>query len=192
MNRKGFVFIETIIVTALLLSALMLIYSSFISTNNTETRRLRYDDPVKLYETFYIKKYLESFDLSAVKANATSKKYAVIYRSEQEIFGNSFLAEKTFFEKLYERTNIENIYLFPYNVSDMVTLCDGTDANQYPTICTNNNLVSYLRTLDISTITNDQSYRLVIEYAQQLNGEKCSSGTSKDCFYFYSSVKVAE
>ena len=52
MNKKGFVFIETIVVTAILLASLVLVYSLFVSSNNNETRRLRYDDMNKLYETY--------------------------------------------------------------------------------------------------------------------------------------------
>ena len=55
MNKKGFIFIETIIVTAVVLASLMLVYSLYISSIASENRRLRYDDTAKLYETFYKK-----------------------------------------------------------------------------------------------------------------------------------------
>ena len=67
MNKKGFVFVETIIVTAIILASLMLVYSLFVASNNNEKKRLRYDDPAKLYETFYVKNYLESFYLDTLK-----------------------------------------------------------------------------------------------------------------------------
>ena len=68
MNKKGFIFVETIIVIAILLSSLMLIYSLYASSVSNENIRLRYDDTAKLYEAFYLRKYLESFNLDALKA----------------------------------------------------------------------------------------------------------------------------
>ena len=56
-NNKGFVFVETIVVTSILLASLILVYSLYVSSNNNETRRLRYDDVNRLYETYYLKQY---------------------------------------------------------------------------------------------------------------------------------------
>ena len=69
MKKNGFVFIETIVVTGFLITSLMILYTLFVATNNRETRKLRYDDPPKIYETYYLYRYLESFKLSDLVDN---------------------------------------------------------------------------------------------------------------------------
>ena len=182
MNKRGFIFIETIIVTAVLLASLMLVYSLYVSSLSAETIRIRYDDPVKLYETFYVKKYLESFDLDLLKDRIDAgEPYQMIYRGQNDIFGASYTAEKIFFENLWMELNIKSIILLPYNVSTIVK-CTSSNATA---ICSNTSLLGYLKTLDDGE-TN--SYRLVIEYAIDASGNSCTSNIG--CFYYYASVKV--
>ena len=114
MNKKGFIFIETIIVIAILLSSLMLIYSLYANSVSSENIRLRYDDPAKLYETFYVRKYLESFDLDVLKQRiADGEPYQMIYRSQSDIFGNSYANERNFFENIWMNLHIQTILVSP-------------------------------------------------------------------------------
>lgn len=181
---------ETILVTAILLASLMLVYSLFIASNNTETRRLRYDDPVKLYQTFYIKKYLESFELDTIKKKINSDTpVQMLYRSQNDLFGSAFNGEKNFFENLWANLHIQTIVLLPYDVTS-ISECDMSGkSSSYRTnvssLCSNTNLVSYLKTLDNETTAG---YRLVIEYQTNLAGEACS--TTNNCFSFYANVRV--
>lgn len=182
MNKKGFVFIETIIVIAVLLASLMLIYSLYVNSLSLETVRLRYDDPAKLYETFYIRKYLESFNLDDLKRKIEDgEPYQMIYRGQSEVFGNSYNNEKIFFENLWMELNIKTIILLPYNVSELVKC----NASNTVAICSNANLLNYLKTLDDG---DENDFRLVIEYSSTLGGDACA--TTNGCFYNYSSVKI--
>ena len=182
MNRKGFVFVETIIVIAIMLSSLMLIYSLYASSVSNENIRLRYDDTAKLYETFYLKKYLESFDLDALKARINDgSPYQMVYRSQGEVFGSSYTNEKIFLENMWMDLHIESIILFASDLSD-VTSCDRNDVAM---ICTNTSLLNYLKSLDD---LEDGTYRLVIEFAMNEDGQTCTSPIG--CYYYYSSVKV--
>ena len=96
MNKKGFVFVETIIVTAILLASLMLVYSLFVSNKNDENKRLRYDNTEKLYETYYLKQYFDSFDLSTVTSKITSTSpYQYIFRGQSDVFGNQYTTVRT-------------------------------------------------------------------------------------------------
>ena len=180
MNKKGFIFIETIIVTAVVLASLMLVYSLYISSIASENRRLRYNDTAKLYETFYVRKYLESFNLTDLTVNQTVD-YKMIYRSQSDIFGGEYNNEKLFFENLWMELNIHSIILIPYNVSTLVE-CTSSKTTA---ICSNSSLLGYLRTLDDG---DENAYRLVVEYATDASGNSCTSNIG--CFYYYASVKV--
>ena len=179
MNKKGFIFIETIIVTAVVLASLMLVYSLYISSIASENRRLRYNDTAKLYETFYVRKYLESFNLTDLTVNQTVD-YKMIYRSQSDIFGGEYNNEKLFFENLWMELNIQTMVVMRSNFS-----CEN---NTSGVVCSNANLASYLNSLDIPESV-DGSYRLVIEYAVDQEGNSCTS--SAGCFYSYWNILLS-
>lgn len=181
MNKKGFVFIETIVVTCVLLASLMVIYALYVTTLNNENRRLKYDDPAKLYETYYVKKYLDSFDLSILKNKIKNGSFfEVIYQGRSDIFGKSYVEESLFFDNMWRKLHIENIYFLPSDVSRIIQCNNSSLA----TICTNNNLVTYLKSIDNGEAN---TYFMVVEYAMARNGGNC---TKTECFYYYSHVMV--
>jgi len=181
-KKSGFVFVETIVVTVVVLASLMVVYSLYVSSMVSETRRLRYDDVSKLYETYYIKKYLESFDLDYLKAKINEgSPYEMIYRSRSDIFGTYYREEGKFFEHLWSELGINNIYIVSHKISNILECSSGLSA-----ICSNKNLLNYLRTLDEGA---ENTYYLIVEYATAMNGGTC---TPSDCFYFYGNIVVGE
>ena len=64
-NKKGFVFVETIIVIAVLITSLLYLYSTYIALSNNEKARLLYDDVSYLYRTYYVKKYFSGSEVDA-------------------------------------------------------------------------------------------------------------------------------
>ena len=165
MNKKGFVFIETIVVTCFLIVSLMVLYSLFVSSNNTELRRLRYDDTSKVYEAYYLYQYLDSYQLGNLIQNLdTGTKFEVIYPGRTDIFGSDTLKESILFENLWTELNVQRIYLLPGNIS---TILDCT--SEYATICSNTNLVSYLNTLD-----DGENYYFIVEFANARDGSGCT------------------
>lgn len=181
-NKKGFIFVETIIVTAVLLVSLMVIYTLYASTITGENRRLRYDDPPKLYETYYLKKYLESFDLNLLKEKIKNgSKYEIIFRTRSDIFGTYYFEESLFWEKLWSTLKIKNIYFMTHDIASITDCSSGLSA-----VCSNKNLLTYLKSVDNAS---ENQYYLVVEYAMSKNGGVC---TESDCFYFYGNVLVGE
>lgn len=182
MKKRGFVFIETIVVIAVVLGSLLTVYSLYIHSNNTTTRRMRYDDVNRLYETYYIHKYLNSFNLAALKRNIQNgSKYEIIYRGRQDVFGTMTNQESSFFENLWQELHIRNIFLLPYNVIDSIR-CTSSSVE---TICADKNLVNYLKTLDIDGTTG---YRLVVEFATKEDGSSCTD--TANCFYSFAQIKL--
>ena len=185
MKKNGFVFVETIIVTAILLASLMLVYSLFISNKNSEDKRMRYDDTAKLYETYYLKQYFDSFDLSSITDKISSDMpYQFIYRGQSEIFGNQATNESKFFSDLWEGLGISSIVVLPYDLTEIMK-CQGR-AND---ICSNKDLFAYLNTLD-SSLADDSStrYRMIVEYSSKLDGSACNDSSSDTCFRFFANI----
>lgn len=193
-KKNGFVFVETIIVVCILLASLMIVYSMYVTSLNLESRRLRYDDPAKLYQTYYIKKYIDSFDLSILKKKIKEgSNVEMIYSTRSDIFGDSYRQEAVFFENIWNNLNIKNIYLFSPTVSE-IAKCTTHDVDGSPVkdaICTNNNLITYLKSVDdVESTPTNPKYILVIEYATTRDGTTCYGS---DCvYYYYAHVTVGE
>lgn len=181
MKKNGFVFIETIVVTGFLITSLMVLYTLFVATNNRETRKLRYDDPPKIYETYYLYRYLESFKLSDLVDNLKAGKsnYEIIYRSQANLFPD-YQKEGKFFDNMWAELHVEAIYLIPSKVSEIITCPKG----KYTTICSDKNLMSYLNTLDDD---ENNIFYFVVEYKHKKDGTACEQ---KDCFYYFSHYKI--
>ena len=71
-NKKGFVFIETIVVIAVLITSLLYLYSTFVALSTNEKRRITYDDVAYLYRTYSVKKYFVSQRLDRIVSQLDS------------------------------------------------------------------------------------------------------------------------
>ena len=72
MNKKGFMFVETIMVMTILTTSLITIYITFSRVLINEKRRAMFDDTSYLYRTYLLEDYLVSLNL-----NNYIKKYLV-------------------------------------------------------------------------------------------------------------------
>ena len=63
-NRKGFMFVETIMVMTILTTSLLTIYITFSRVLLNEKRRAMFDDTSYLYRTYLIEDYLASLNIS--------------------------------------------------------------------------------------------------------------------------------
>src|SRR5574344_1530120 len=63
MKKNGFVFVETIIVVAVLATSLILMYISFNKIIINEKKRITYDDISYIYRTYYLEDFLTSLNM---------------------------------------------------------------------------------------------------------------------------------
>lgn len=59
-NRNGFVFVETIVVCAVLAASLVAIYSAFVLVINNQKKRAHYDQAIYNYRSYYAVKSLDN------------------------------------------------------------------------------------------------------------------------------------
>ncbi len=202
VHKKGFVFVETIIVISVLMTVLLMLYSSFISILNQERRNTTFDDVAYIYRTYYIEDFLVSLNLDQYiekhleTPNSVGKKPLLntftcsddsLYNlyDDNGIYNANEQNKKNFCETILNggRLEIENVYITRYNVNDLVE-CMNSDNS---IACASNeelrnlspSAVSYFRSLS----GDDPSYRLTIEYKTKID--------NKD-HYLYSNVKIVK
>lgn len=129
MNNKGFVFLETIIVTVVLTTTLIFLYSNFSKTVNDEKRRLYYDDIAYMYKTLFIRQALikhinkDVFDKAVINANnvkvngdneltnSLGENYVFLFNSESKYCMNYDSTNKKCDPNDYKSLFMDNSYI---------------------------------------------------------------------------------
>mgnify|MGYP004538490225 FL=1 len=156
-NNKGFVFIETIIVTVVLTTTLIFLYSNFSKRVLDERKRLYYDDISYIYKTLYIRDaVIESANTSVFENARNGNNYDGGDALDKDINKNSL---KYNFVYLF---NTESKFCTKYEKdSDGKLFCS---AENYISIFNDNSYINnanklykfkmliYLKTEDISNI----------------------------------------
>lgn len=195
-NKRGFVFVETIITVVVLTTSLLYLYNSYSSIINSEEERLYYDNPAYIYKTNYIRDFLESnSNIDSIKNFAFANSYIVTIGPA---FDNMFTPEQTASGMV---TSLENIFN-SFNINQMLLLdssmlkeCTNSSNDPDPLKCdisTENlsySLNQYIKSINDTTY----SYYLIIEYSETNATEsgrisKCTPGINTNCNTYYVSL----
>lgn len=116
-NKKGFVFMETILTIVVVTTTLVILYGSYSRSVLSEKRRLYYDDIAYVYKTIAIRDaFNKSVNQSKFKFaldNARDDYYFYMFSSGSDIFRNNSLMSRT--RELY---NYKVLIYVPF---DMIT-----------------------------------------------------------------------
>lgn len=188
-NKKGFVFVETLIVVAVLTASLLILYSTYSSIIVKEKNRIKYNDPTYLYRTFYLKKFFNSFSLNYLTNNSDvlnkEKNYITAVSCPQILMND--VNNLGFCESLIREFHVRNIFL---TYSDLTPLQNCYD---------NSGVCSSLLSLGdrqgktaefIKTIGKEENdgYRLIIEFAEAKDGSYCTDTESNCDSYYYATL----
>jgi hypothetical protein len=206
MNKKGFIFVETIIVTTVLTVALLTIYLAFINVLSNEKRRATFNDTSYVYRTYYIEDFLVSLNL-----NQYINKYLIdqdkkivefncsdmsLYNStKRDAYNNTILtddeeiAKEKFCETIINsgKMNVKHLYITKYDISDLKKClttdgkvsCDDSSVEALNNV--SSNFVYYLKTLS-SSVEDAAYYRLIAEYEEtDLDSTNTSVPSNNKC-----------
>lgn len=190
-NKKGFVFVETIVVIVVLLTSLLYLYSTFIALSNNEKKRITYDDVSYLYKTYSLKKYFVSQRLDRIvsQLDSSNGNYIVSFGCGSRDLFDDYKKEGAFCELIHEELNVSNIYMTYYDLSALQEC-----GNQVDGICSifsnvSKELGAYLKTLGGSDATESE-YRMIIEYQMDHFGNACTDG--EYCNHYFATIKVGD
>ena len=191
--KKGFIFVETMVVIAFLGTVLLNVYSSFTTVLDNAKTRLYYDDPVYLYRSYYLLAFLEENNLTEyIKAKfgsvgTSSSKYIAefgctgslsVVQGETEVNKS----EIAFCTKLKEDWEIAHIFIMPYIVDDVVNCATNTNPSDTNDVYCQRNValqnlsvqaVNFLYSLDGFVNADnkmddlEKNYRLVVEFKKK-------------------------
>ena len=192
-NKKGFVFIETIVVIVVLLSSLLYLYSTFVALSQSEKRRLLYDDVSYLYRTYFVKKYLTSQRIDRIIGNlsnensSTNANYIISFGCGSRDIFDYYEKEAAFCELNSQDLHISSFYLTYFDLSELQNCTNNSEGLCATYSRVSEELGSYLKTLGGY---GEEGYRLIVEYQEDGKGNFCRSG--EHCLHYFASIKVGE
>ena len=177
MNKKGFVFVETIVVTVVLTVALIIIFSTFNSVLSNEKKRMAFEDTGYMYNTFYLNDFLSTLNIknyinnyfngtNPVIIKQLSCNDVLLYKNNEDINSKGVFCEKLI--NNYNLLGINKVYITKYDISDIKDCINNS--------CSDTNIkrnlenfdisfINYLKTLNPNSAFNDY-YRLIVEYKE--------------------------
>ena len=169
MNKKGFIFIETIIVIAVLSVGLVVLFALFRNVANEERKRLSYDNTDYLYYTYYIKGFLQEqnirdcyynfsegqmFKRIGLNLSQTEPEYCQVIKEDNVVD----------FQRLTFKIGLEEIYLTGF---DLTYLKNSNVFKTFDAL-----LIDYIKTItmgeDVACVGDDclvDAYRLILKFA---------------------------
>ena len=188
MHKKGFVFVETIVVVAILTVSLLMIYSSYSSIIINNNTRLKYDDPAFMYRTYYIQKFLKNFRLDLIASNLDLSSNQVIENfncTNSGLFLNS-VNDTGICENILSEYHVSNMYL-TFNDLDFIHECRSNTGLCNILNAVNSDMANYLKTIGGKGKTG---YRLIIEFSENADGSLCLNDNG--CKYYYANISLGD
>lgn len=195
-NKKGFVFVETIVVVAVLTISLLMVYSTYSSMLMKEKTRMKYNDSVYLYRTYYLTKFFKNFRMD-ILANRLGekeennngeivKKYTMLTgfdHSSKEIFLNEE-DNVGFAEDLKAQLHIRNLY-FTYKDLRFLQECTNASGKCEALVQVRDSAADYLKTIG----GEGSGYRIVVEFSENKDGSYCAG---ENCQFYYTTLSLGE
>ena len=191
MNKKGFVFTETIVAIVILTSALLLIYTSFNNVLQSEKIRVDYDDVAYIYRTYYIEDVLGKLNIDGVLTSLKNddRNYFMTVGIETNLLFANNNSYRNIFAKLLQDYDAKQMVILKKDKISELKKCNLTCSNDNN--CANNETCNaffneiteemrdYIRTMDVNVKCDNV---LAVEY------ETCQD--SEKCYKFFSWVSV--
>lgn len=194
-RKKGFVFIETLVVIAVLTVSLLMTYSSYSSIVTKENIRIRYNDSAYMYRTYYLSQFLRNFRLDLVVSNLNdisgSDGYNMLagFYCSGDIFVNAE-DNQGLCETLFSNLNVSNAYITYNDLSFIQDECTNNDKGKCEMLVqVREEMANYLKTIGGN---GKKGYRIIIEYSETKSGETCLEETGQKCKYYYTTLSLGD
>lgn len=140
INNKGFVLVETLIVSAFVVSIFSIMYANFYPMMGEYEKRENYDDINSIYNAYLIKRMLENYKddnkyvlkddnkyvLKDIINDVVEKNlYYTLVSSESDENGQTI--QDDYYDTLCKNMNIAAIYLTKYDIEDFKTSVKDVD-----------------------------------------------------------------
>lgn len=212
-NKKGFVFVETMITIVILAAALLTMYTLFTNLLVNEKDRVYYDDPMYVYKANYLVGFIRdrfNYANSYLINNDPSRPYISVedlimtyedqssydadptiirlnlktLTCDNDIFSNETYSTKRDCQRFFYDQRLYRIYVSKADLSYM-DYCDSHNTKEcFEYRSLSKETKKYMRSL--SYVPGVGGYYLIFEFNDDGEGNVC---TSSGCIHQYAAVK---
>ena len=148
-NKKGFIFAETIAVSVVIMTSLVIIYTQFISVNNSYNRSFQYNNVNGLYITKNIRDFINNENsLNKLITALGNNTYLDITSCSNEYF-----IEYGYCETLFEYSGVKTVLFTNEDITNLKKDITSTSYNQ--------TLKDFIMRINNSV---EDNYRLIVEF----------------------------
>ena len=162
INKKGFMMAELVVVSAIVLTTLVSLYTSYNKIHSIYKSRVGYYDVTTLYRLGYYRDFMDEYDLLEVgmnKALNNEDKFITIYKSVDGHgkFNSDIFSSLPSYVKINEQGNIEDTVFLVYNNKSVI------DSSMFDKVTINSTFKDYINFLKDSIDFSKFEYMLIME-----------------------------
>lgn len=162
LNKKGFVLLETLLVSTFIITILIYLYIQFVNLKNSYDKSLKYDSVSNIYSLKQVDQFINKTDGYADLKEAIKKSnnnYIELYNNTCEL--EYFSKNNSYCNKLMTNLNVKTVLMINNRLEDIKTRFKTN--NPY-----SNGLYNYLKSID--KILASKSYLLIAEFKDNTYG----------------------
>ena len=145
-NKKGFVLAETIAVSVVIMTSLVIIYTQFMSISKSYARTFTYNSVNNLYLVNNIKNYIKSDGLNNLISALSNSNYVDITSCSTDYF-----TEYIYCETLMDNLNVRQVIFTKTNLDELKNNMNGLSEKMKQFV----NYINY---------KNTSGYRIIVEF----------------------------
>lgn len=191
MNNKGFVLVETLIVTVFVVAIFSIVFMNFYPLIGEYERRENYDDVDSKYGVYWVKKMLQDSNIYDFKEGCTGSctplghKYNSFNILECEDMFSESDSKYNICKNLWSDLGINKAILTKYNIETLKecssSSSDSVCVTQFKDFSENfKDYISYLPKYTYPSL-NGADYRVLVEFRRNADGED---------YYTYATMEV--
>lgn len=183
-NNKGFVLVETLVVTVFVMAIFSVIYINFYPLAGEYERREFYDDVDSKYGAYWMKRFIQGsaydFYRSGGPADTiSSNKYITFKCSDLTV-----ATEAAYCSNLWSRLNIKQAIVTDYDLTAFKQKLQDDDSLANSLGSSFTSYLEYLPNFLVPSL-NGAQYRVSIEFERNMNSDE-----SSDVYYTYANMEI--
>lgn len=145
-NKKGFVLAETIVISVVVITALIIIYTQFVSVNNSYYRSFNYNNVNNLYLVNQVKTFINNSNGSSIYSIIDDENLYI------DITECDDFIEYMYCENLIDTINAKRVIISKNDTTDLISNIESYDFSEI--------MKNYIK----NSKSNEEGYRIIVEF----------------------------
>ena len=184
-NNKGFVLVETLVVTVFVVAIFSVIYINFYPLAGEYERREFYDDVDSKYGAYWMKRFIQNDSFDFFMENGASSQISSAKYYKFQCSNLSEPHDANLCNEMWRRLDVNQVYITNYELKEFKQVVENNDNFANDTLGPSfTSYIEYLPDFIVPSL-NGAYYRVLVEFKRTED-----SDTSSDTYYTYANMEV--